>query len=101
MKKEKTSNNPDSQEIAMVLNHSKDQTVIVKGTEQDGPSGIEILKPMKEGQPIHGDLVSLEKREDGFFNVKRTRLGTSAGPRQVATNTYRENYDKIFKKNLN
>lgn len=88
-------------EIALVLGQTQDKTIIATGTE-DGPSGVEILSPLKEGQPIHGDVVVLEKRNDKFFNVKRTKLGTTAGPRQVATNEYRENFDKIFgKKNLN
>ena len=88
-------------EIALILTHNQDHTIIVTGTE-DGPSGVEVLTPLKEGQSIHGEVVFLEQKDDTFFNVKRTKLGTSSGPRQVATDEYRENYKRIFgKKNLN
>jgi len=60
------------------------------------------LRPMREGMPLSGELVKLIPRaeSDRLFDVdvlyateKRSEDG---GPAQVATDSYRRNWDKIF-----
>jgi hypothetical protein len=65
------------------------------------------MRSVKEGRPIHGEIVRLTPRSehDRLFDVEvlasqkelagKTGLG-HAGPAQVATHAYRENWDAIF-----
>ena len=75
----------------------------------DGPSVGEI-RPLQEGRPIHGEVVQLKPRQDApwIYDVDTTLpsptttpqaalpLTPRHGPPQVATPTYRENWDRIF-----
>lgn len=65
------------------------------------------IRAAKEGRPIHGDLVRLKQRKehDRLFDVEtivsrdetdQQRLPGHAGPAQVATDAYRENWEAIF-----
>jgi hypothetical protein len=64
------------------------------------------LRDVKEGKPIHGELVKLTPREgeDRTFDVdvlhakKDTGASDTArkGPAKVTTAAYRDNYDQIF-----
>ena len=69
-----------------------------------------MVQKLQEGKPINGNqLLQLDKRLDGMYNVTRQQLKENkseekssskvSGPSQVATNSYRHNYDRIFKKN--
>ena len=69
------------------------------------------IRPVQEGRPLHGDLVKLKPRQehDQLFDVEvlvsreelesTARLG-HAGPAQVATETYRSNWQAIFGRGL-
>ena len=65
------------------------------------------IRPVQEGRPLQGDLVKLKPRKDHdrLFDVEvlvsREELQSKgalghAGPAQVATDTYRANWDAIF-----
>ncbi|MBM4357430.1 MAG: hypothetical protein FJ096_04895 [Deltaproteobacteria bacterium] len=70
------------------------------------------LRPTKEGQPIHGELVSLRQRPEHaqLFDVDVVHDARSApprsapprsapsrsGPAQVATPAYRSNWERVF-----
>lgn len=59
------------------------------------------LKPLREGKPIDGEVISLRQREDVpfLFDVKvelESRRGASIGPPQVATEEYRRGWDAIW-----
>jgi len=63
------------------------------------------LSPLKEGQPIDGDVVCLNRRGTSplydFQTLVKNPMApkqSSAGPPQVATPAYRSNYDRIFGK---
>lgn len=64
-----------------------------------------VVEPLKEGVPIHGEVVQLHARQDSpLFDVEvhvpRTTPAPNApvaGPPQVATDTYRKNWDSIYK----
>ncbi len=86
------------QEVAVVLGETDHQALVVLGNEQ-GPQQIGLCHKFHEGQPIHGDVVHLSSRGDGFHNVERISISSGRhGPSQVATKQYRDNYDKIFVK---
>jgi hypothetical protein len=65
------------------------------------------IRAVQEGRPIHGDLVKLKPRQehDRLFDVEvlmsreeaqgKPALG-HAGPAQVATASYRANWDSVF-----
>jgi hypothetical protein len=63
------------------------------------------IRTVQEGKPLHGDLVKLRPRKEHerLFDVEtiltREEVGTArqhAGPAQVATDAYRENWEAIF-----
>jgi hypothetical protein len=65
------------------------------------------IRAMQEGRPVHGDVVRLKPREEHqrLFDVEvlmsRDEVQSKgalahAGPAQVATDAYRENWDAIF-----
>ncbi len=60
------------------------------------------LRALREGKPIAGEIVSLEPRKDNpqICDVKSSYRPPSTearkGPAQVATKTYRDNWDEIF-----
>jgi hypothetical protein len=71
------------------------------------PVEVGTLRPLKEGQPIEGEVISLRPRKDVpyVYDVKTKvaapraqRRLTSAGPAQVASEEYRAGWDKIWGK---
>jgi hypothetical protein len=61
------------------------------------------LRALREGKPVTGEIVSLEPRKDNpqVCDVKASYTPPPAvepkkGPAQIATTTYRENWDEIF-----
>jgi hypothetical protein len=95
----------------------KEDMVFVHGPAEHGEGlrvirkreeSIEIgeIRPVQEGRPLQGDLVKLKPRQDHgrLFDVEvlvaRDELPGAAlghaGPAQVATDTYRSNWDAIF-----
>ena len=60
------------------------------------------LRSLREGKPVTGEIVSLEPRKDNphVCDVKSSytppRTGPKKGPAQVASPSYRENWDEIF-----
>jgi hypothetical protein len=61
------------------------------------------IRPIREGQPITGELVQLKKREEHerLFDVEvlyddRARQTPRAGPAQVASDAYRSHWEQIF-----
>jgi hypothetical protein len=110
---------------------SSQDVVLIHGVTEDG-SALEVLrakngeleagalKPLREGQPIHGEVVRLRPREscplicDVTVDLPKaevvaapepspaasapisTRSAARKGPAQVATNDYRRNWDVIW-----
>ena len=89
--------------------------VMMHGTTPDG-AGAKVLRarpgrldagevrPLKDGQPITaGEVVRLERRQDApaLYDVKvehevKAAARTQVGPAQVATEAYRESWERIF-----
>ncbi len=99
---------------------SKKDVVLVHGVTEDG-RGLAVirqrddqletgaLRPLEQGKPIHGEVVTLEPRKESplLCDVKvevpapaaeepRARRSHS-GPAQVANDRYRKNWDTIWK----
>ena len=97
----------------------KEDVVFVHGPAEGG-AGLRVIRkreetievgeirPVQEGRPLQGDLVKLKPRKehDRLFDVEvllsrdelpgaKAALG-HAGPAQVATDTYRSNWEAIF-----
>ena len=93
---------------------------IVCGVSDDG-QGVDIIRKrgerietgtvrrLEQGKPIHGEVVRLRPREnlpmvcDVEVEIPAQRSGesmaVSSGPAQVATETYRKNWDAIYGRN--
>jgi hypothetical protein len=60
------------------------------------------LRTLKEGKPIHGEVLSLEPRKenprvcDVRWSYRPPSPGPKKGPAQVASQSYRDNWDEIF-----
>lgn len=94
-----------------------DDVALIHGRTEDG-KGLRILRkrqdrievgavmPLVPGRPIVGEVVRLEPREECpllcdvhvEYSPPREPRGTSAGPAQVASDSYRENWEQIFGK---
>ena len=65
------------------------------------------LRAVREGRPLHGELVRLKPRPESerLFDVDvvmpapdRPEERGNAGPAQVASDAYRRNWDRVFAK---
>ena len=73
---------------------------------RDGSLELGAIRNIREGAPIHGDVVSLSQRKENerLYNVEtlvktpRAPEPTRHGPAQVASDRYRTNWDNIFGK---
>jgi hypothetical protein len=63
------------------------------------------VRRLEQGKPIHGEVVRLRQRENMplLYDVEvempapaQTAPVSSSGPAQVATDTYRKNWDAIY-----
>lgn len=89
---------------------------LVCGVSDDG-QGVDIIRKrgdrietgtvrrLEQGKPIHGEVVRLKQRESSplVYDVEvevpapaQTASPASSGPAQVATDTYRKNWDAIY-----
>lgn len=99
---------------------SSDDVALVHGVGADGSVHVirkrgdiieaGALAPVREGAPIHGELVSLKPRENFPLlcdvqvhyappvtaKAPAPRSQRRKGPAQVATDTYRDNWDSIW-----
>lgn len=114
----------DSAESSPVPASAPEDVVLVRGVTADG-EGLAVIRkredrvelgavhPLKEGKPIHGEVVRLKPRADFPLlcdvEVAMPALPETAAPRalpaaprkgpaQVSNARYRENWDAIWKK---
>ena len=101
---------------------SNRDVVLIHGPSPDG-KGLAVLRhrenrveqalvmPIEHGKPIHGEIVTLKPRRefpllcdvtveyspaDASKALPSENRGLTKGPRQVATDEYRTNWDRIF-----
>jgi hypothetical protein len=103
---------PASQDVALVHRVSPDGSVhVIRRRGETLEAGA--LRPVVEGAPVHGEIVSLRPREnfpllcdvDVLYTPPATekaveppapRASRRKGPAQVATDVYRDNWDSIW-----
>ena len=62
------------------------------------------VAPLKEGAPIHGEVVQLKPRPNSpLCDVEvhvpaPARAADTHGPAQVATDSYRKNWDQVYRR---
>jgi hypothetical protein len=101
----------DSGDVAVAVGKDEHGIHILRRRSEDAAVEAGVVQPLTEGQPIRGEVISMRSRPDlpFVFDVK-TELGdpnaeaptaeasrpTSAGPSQVATDSYRKGWDAIW-----
>jgi len=115
------STNPNAQEATTEKpkRPTHDVAVVVGQDKQSGALGIVrqranrietgIVQPLKEGAPIHGEVIQLHQREGTpVYDVEVHVPAPAASranansliprPAQVATDKYRKNWDQIYRR---
>ncbi len=98
---------PPKQDVVFVHSPSEEGEGLRVIRKREDTIEVGEIRPVQEGKPLHGELVKLKPRKDHdrLFDVEvlasREELRQPAalphaGPAQVATDTYRENWDTIF-----
>jgi hypothetical protein len=98
-------------DVALVVGKDADGLHILRRRSQEAPLEAGLLRPLREGKPIVGELISLTQRHDlpMIFDVK-SELAASAGtperpsverlpvegPAQVASEAYRKGWDAVW-----
>jgi len=92
-------------DVAMIVDRTEDNEgfQIVRRRSEHAPVEVGTMRPLREGKPIDGEVVSLRQRRDlpFLYDVKtelpdESRRATSDGPAQVATKEYRKGWDAIW-----
>lgn len=93
-------------DVALVVGPTEDQQGfrVLRKRSEDAPVELGTVRPMKEGEPIDGEVVKMRPRKNVPFvyDVKSVmdapKRFTSDGPPQVATDEYRRGWDAIWGK---
>jgi hypothetical protein len=98
-------------DVAMIVDRTEDKEgfQILRRRGDDHPVEVGTMRPLREGKPIDGEVVSLRQRRDlPFLYDVKTELAesephraTSDGPAQVATDEYRRGWDAIWGRRAN
>jgi hypothetical protein len=96
---------PRAKDVAIIVQPTEDNEGfhVLRRRDEDGPVELGTVRPLREGHPIDGEVVSLKQRKDFPFayDVKvelPEQRATSDGPAQVATEQYRAGWEKIWGK---
>ena len=106
-KREPAERESPSGDLALVLDCAEDgDGYQVLRRRPDRAVEFGTIRPLKEGRPIDGEVVTLRPREDvPFVYDVKTELAdpraaerrlTSEGPAQIATEKYRRGWDAIW-----
>ena len=97
-------------DVAMIVDRTEDNEgfQILRRRGDEGPVELGTMRPLREGKPIDGEVVTLRQRRDlpFLYDVKtqladpEPRRATSDGPAQVATEGYRRGWDAIWGRRL-
>jgi hypothetical protein len=92
-------------DVAMIVDRTEDSEGfhILRRRGDDAPVEVGTMRPLREGKPLDGEVVSLRPRRDlpFLYDVKTElevgeRRSTSDGPAQVASDDYRRGWDAIW-----
>lgn len=93
---------PKLSDIALVFDQTDDRQgyQILRRRAEDRPFEIGTIRPLEEGKPIEGEVVTMRRRKDipVLFDVEVQLPETrrADGPAQVATEDYRRGWDAIW-----
>jgi hypothetical protein len=97
-------------DVAMIVDRTEDNEgfQILRRRGSEGPVEMGTMRPLREGKPIDGEVVTLRQRRDlpFLYDVKtqlpdpEPRRATGDGPAQVATEDYRRGWDAIWGRRL-
>lgn len=91
-------------DVAFVYGQGQNGTHILRRRSETSPVEAGVLRPLREGKPIDGEVVSLTPRRDAplLFDVKselpdpHPTRAPGEGPVQVASDAYRKGWDAIW-----
>jgi hypothetical protein len=94
-------------DVAIVCGKDENGVHIIRRRAEGAPLEAGVAQPLAEGKPITGEVISMRRRKDlpFVFDVKteiegasavETEPGTTDGPAQVATDSYRKGWDAIW-----
>ena len=96
---------PKLKDVAIVFDRTEDRQglrILRRRSERHAPELGEV-HPLREGQPIRGELISLKPRKDvrWIYDVKTElpeieETRALSGPAQVATRAYRQGWEGVF-----
>lgn len=106
---------PAPRDRAVVLGPVDDKSfAILRQRTEDAPLEAGVVRPMREGEPIHGELVSLSRPEasspvldvkvhyDGRPKARAMDTASMAlphkGPARVTSEAFREGWDAVFRR---
>ena len=105
------SEDPKPKDRALILGEVGNKGIAVLRQRGEGaPVEAGVVRNVREGEPIVGELVTLKPSDDGsrLCDVEvhvdnRPNAGTHKGPTRVASDSYRDGWDEIFgkRKDLN
>jgi hypothetical protein len=89
------------QDVALIVNRTEDNEgfQVLRRRSEDRAVEVGTLRPLQEGKPIDGEVISLKPREDMPFVFDVTvelESRRGVGPPQVATEQYRRGWDAIW-----
>ena len=90
--------------MAFVFGQDEHGTHILRRRSEESPLEAGLLRPLREGKPIEGEVIRLTPRREAplLFDVKtelpdpRGARATTEGPAQVATDAYRRGWDAVW-----
>jgi hypothetical protein len=102
---------PGSRDVALIRGRTADGEGLSVIRQRDDQVEFGAVRPLKEGAPIHGEVVTLKPRPEfpllcdvdvaysppeQAADVAKRSEGPRRGPAQVASESYRTNWDAIW-----
>lgn len=89
-------------DVALVIGRDADGVRIIRRRSDEAPLEAGVIQPLREGQPISGEVISLKQRSDFPFafdvttELQAPGAPASDGPPQVSSPAYRRGWDAIW-----
>ena len=102
---------PPSKDVVLIHGTSEDGKALAVLRHRENRLERGLVMPIEHGKPIHGEVVTLKPRQEFPLicdvkveyappehagDIVEDRRALAKGPGQVATDTYRTNWDRIF-----
>ena len=88
----------DGSDIALLGPPAEDGGIHVLRHRPDHSIETGVLKPLRDGHPLYGEIVQMTPREDGLgYDVVPIEI-PGQGPAMVNNKAYRDGWDTVFNK---